>query len=72
MNEILECPVCELPCPRLVVDRCDGVDWRMCEKCKACTDIMDCPEFLTDPRFDLLGIGETQVSYMRRMHKVLL
>lgn len=66
------CPVCDLPCDRLVTDPFDGVEWEMCEKCKRCTDIMDCPEYLTDRRFDLLDLGETRVSYMRRMHTLLL
>lgn len=68
----LTCPVCDLPVEKLVVDPFDGVAWQMCEKCKRCTDIMDCPEYLVDKRFDLLGLGETAVAYMRRMHEVLL
>lgn len=44
----------------------------MCSKCHRCTEIMDCVEFLVDPRFDLDALGETPVAYMRRMHEVLL
>lgn len=66
------CPVCELEVEGLVVDPFDGVDWEMCERCKRCTDIMDCDGFLTDPRFDLASLSETRVEYMRRMHATLL
>lgn len=66
------CPVCELEVERLVVDPFQGVDWEMCERCKTCTDIMDCDEYLVDPRFNLASLGETNVEYMRRMHVVLL
>lgn len=72
MNTKVLCPVCELPCDKLDTDRFVGVDWQMCEKCKRATDIMDCPEYLVDPRFNLLGLDETDVAYMRRMHEVLL
>lgn len=72
-DQSLFCPVCELPCDKLVVDA-PGSDQEseMCEPCHRCTEIMDCPEYLVDPRFDLLGLGETNVQYMRRMHEVLL
>lgn len=69
----LFCPVCELACDRLVTDAPGTVqESEMCERCHRCAEIMDCPEYLVDPRFNMLGLSETNVAYMRRMHEVLL
>lgn len=72
--ESLFCPICELSCDKLVTDAPGtSQESEMCEPCHRCTEVLAADvRYLVDPKYNLLGLGETSVAYMRRMHEVLL
>jgi hypothetical protein len=68
------CPCCEREVERLVVDDAGGPqESEMCEPCHRVSEIMASDDrYLVDPKYDLTSLSESEASYMRRMHEVLL